>query len=210
MRWPKPVLLVLILAVALPELVLTLADNELIGSTRWRSISYQNGAFWTGILRDWQVNFAAQPTVMFATYSFLHTDMLHMLGNIVALFWLGRIAIARIGSWRFLGLYLLSALGGAAVFGLLSQGFRPMVGASGAIFGLAGGWLVWELRTARTEARNWRQPAIQTAKQVGFLVGLNFVVLWLQNGELAWQTHLGGFLTGAIIAALLPSTRSDF
>ncbi|MEL7087257.1 MAG: rhomboid family intramembrane serine protease, partial [Planctomycetota bacterium] len=42
--------------IALPELCIWAADAGWIGSPLWRSLSVQNGAFWPGLLRDWQPN----------------------------------------------------------------------------------------------------------------------------------------------------------
>ena len=82
---PMLVLWALIMACVLPEAVLTMADWGLMGSLRWRTVAYQNGAFWAGLLRDWQPNFAAQPVTMFATHAFLHAGPTHLIGNIRAL-----------------------------------------------------------------------------------------------------------------------------
>lgn len=183
----------------LVELVLQAADLGLIGSPLWRSRAYQNGAFWSGLLWGWQANYAAQPTLMFVTYAFLHAGLWHLAGNLLGLLTLGRIASEHIGPRAFLLLYGTSALGGAAVFGMMSHSSQPMVGASGALFGLAGAWQYWEYANA------WRGPrrAWRLALTIGVLVALN-LALWLAfGGALAWQTHLGGFLTGWVMARFL-------
>jgi len=53
------------------EAVLQAADLGVIGSTRWRQLAWQYGAFWAGLLHDWQPNYAAQPIAMFLSYSVL-------------------------------------------------------------------------------------------------------------------------------------------
>jgi rhomboid protease GluP len=186
------VLAALILASLLPEAMLTLGDWGLIGTPRWRAVAYQYGAFWAGLLRDWQPNFASQPVTMFFTHAFLHAGLAHLVGNMLALgfFWL-RLAPTW-GNGRLLSVYALSVLGGGAGFALMSSSPAPMVGASGAIFGLAG--------VAAVDARRSR---ITNLGLITALVALNIVVWWWQNGQLAWQTHLGGFLAGAAVAATL-------
>ena len=137
-RWMPPVVIWLALALALPELILQAADHGLIGSARWRPLAYQNGAFWAGLLHDWHPNYTAQPWVMFLSYSALHGGFSHLAGNLAALLVLGAIVVDRVGSRGFLVLWGLSALGGSVAFGVLSTSQQPMVGASGALFGLAG------------------------------------------------------------------------
>lgn len=176
------------------ELILVTADYGLIGTPRWRGLAYQNGAFWPGLLYNWRPNYAGQPALMFFTYAFLHSGLGHLFGNMVTLFFLGRIAQDRVGQGGMVALYAVSAIGGAAAFALLSSSPQPMVGASGALFGLAGAWQYWEWVDRR---RTGRRPWV-VARTVLGLVLLN-VLLWLwMSGGLAWETHLGGFIAGWI------------
>ena len=197
---PSPVVLWIGGSCIVVELVLQAADFGLIGSPLWRSLAYQNGAFWPGLLRGWQANYSAQPVLMFVTYAFLHGGFGHLAGNMLALLALGRIAAAHIGQRAFAVVYTVSALGGAATFGVLAQSPQPMVGASGALFGLAGAWLNWDYVAHR---RLWR-----LIRGAGFLAGLNVVLWFLLDGALAWQAHLGGFLAGWITVALLKRRQS--
>jgi membrane associated rhomboid family serine protease len=189
---PTPAVLALGLACCGVEAVLQAADHGLIGSARWRPLAYQNGAFWAGLLRDWHPNFPGQPVAMFFTYCWLHGGLGHLLGNMAALLALGAVVTDRVAQRDFLLLWLFSALGGAAAFGLLSTSPQPMVGASGALFGLAGAWKAWDWQEARREGRAlW--PILLWLAGIAALNG----VLWvLQGGLLAWETHLGGFAVG--------------
>jgi membrane associated rhomboid family serine protease len=191
---PAAALLFLIGFSSLVELVLTLSDYGLIVPAHLRGLAYQNGGFWSGLLRNWQPNFPAQPVTMFFTYVFLHAGLLHVGMNMITLWSFGQPIIRRIGQMRFLALYLVSALGGAAAFGLLSAAVQPMVGASGALFGLVGAWIAWDC-TARYVARRPLQPILW---MVLGLVALNVIFWWAAGGALAWQAHLGGFVTGWI------------
>ena len=160
------------------EGVLLAADHGWIGSARWRPLAYQNAGFWAGLLRDWRPNYAAQPYLMFVSYSVLHGGLGHLLGNMAALFALGPLVAARTGERGFLALWLVSVLGGAAAFGLLSQSPQPMVGASGALFGLAGAWKAWDWQ----EARRSGAPVWPILLWVLGLAALN-LVLWVMRGR---------------------------
>lgn len=195
--WPVVVLIVLII---LPEVVLLMADAGWIGSRRWRPQAYTYGAFWAGILGDWIPNYTAQPFAMFFSYSFLHAGPGHLFGNVVALAWLGQIAHERLTPRHLLGLYTGSILGGALAFAALSTSFVPMVGASGAIFGLAGAWLVWAWQDQPDRTHAWRFAG----QMVLLVIVLNAAIWYLQDGNLAWETHLGGFVAGAALASVLP------
>ncbi|WP_210528793.1 rhomboid family intramembrane serine protease [Rubellimicrobium arenae] len=190
---------ILIAVNVLVEAVLLAADHRILGSPIWRALAYGNGAFWSGLLRDWRPNFPGQPATMFVTYSFLHAGPGHLIGNMIMLALLGKPLSDRLGGWRFAAIYGLSALGGGVAFGLLSSSAAPMVGASGAIFGLAGAGLVhyWQ------EQRSLRGLA---GAVVG-LVALNALTWLMLGGQLAWETHLGGLVAGALATLALDPGR---
>lgn len=176
------------------EGVLLLSDFGLVGPPRSRDLAYELGAFWPGLLADWQPNYPAQPWLMFGTYSFLHGGLLHLGMNMFTLVSLGRAVIERIGALRFLAVYALSAVGGAAVYAVLSTSGTPMVGASGALFGLAGAILAWLWEDQNTIA----QAISVVGRIVLLLIAINVVLYFALSGRLAWETHLGGFLAGWI------------
>lgn len=185
------------------EAILLGADWGLWGSPHWRSLFYGYGAFWAGLLHGWRPNYALQPVAMFFTYAFLHGGPGHLIGNMLVLAPLGRMATERLGTRGFGGLYLAAMLGGGAGFGLLATSPAPMVGASGAIFGLAGAWVVWGWQDRRGAGlRGWVAFAPALWAALG-LVAMNVVMWVLLSGQLAWETHLGGGLAGAA-AALIP------
>ena len=186
------VLALILLICAVIEIVLQGSDHEFWGSPRWRGLAYQYGGFWRGLLDNWKPNYTAQPVMMFASYGFLHGGVVHLLVNMITLLSLGRLVIERVGQWRFAVIYVLSLLGGAVGFAGLSNAVQPMVGASGALFGLAGVLTCWEY-TVRRLAHEGIGPVLQV---IGLLVGLNLIMYWAMGGNLAWETHLGGFLAG--------------
>lgn len=186
------VLMCILLVCVIVEVVLQGADHGFWGSQRWRTVAYQHGGFWRGLLTTWQPNYPGQPVMMFASYGFLHSGALHLIVNMITLASLGQLVIERVGQWRFAMIYALSLLGGAVGFAALSSAAQPMVGASGALFGLVGILTSWEY-IARRQMRASLSPVL---KVVGILMLLNLVMYWFMSGHLAWQTHLGGFVAG--------------
>lgn len=192
-------LIVLIATCCLAEAVLQLADWQIIGTTRLRLIAYEYGGFWVGLLQSWTPNYPSQPYMMFLTYGFLHGGLLHLLVNMVTLWSLGLAVLDRVGARGFLMLYAASVMGGAGGFALLASTLAPMVGASGALFGLAGGLLAW----GYVDRFTLQEALWPVARAAGLLLTLNVVMWWALDGQLAWETHLGGFLVGWIAALLI-------
>jgi len=189
----------LILACSAIELALWLADAGLIAPPRLRQIAYDYAGFWPGLLKGWKPNYPAQPYAMFLTYGFLHGGPAHLVVNMITLWSLGRAVLDRVGAGGFAILYAGSILGGAAGFALIASDLRPMVGASGALFGLVGGILAW----AYVDRFTHRERLWPVARAVLLLVGLNVVLWWAMHGQLAWETHLGGFVAGWVLALLI-------
>lgn len=203
-----PILIFLIGISVSIEIVLSLSDFGFLENTRLRAIVYEFGGFWPGLLNNWTHNYPYQPTLMFFTYAFLHSGWWHLLMNMIIIWLLSLPILRRVGLSGYLVIYITTILGGAAVFGMTAPDLRPMVGASGVVFGLAGALLSW----AYVDRFTFRQGVLPIVQAVMILVVLNIGSWWVMDGLLAWQTHLGGFITGWIVALLVdprPQERTD-
>ena len=127
------------------------------------------------------------------TAAFLHAGVFHILMNMFALAQLGPVLEAALGRLRFLGLYVLAALGGSVLSYLLSSPFQFGVGASGAIFGLFGAYYV-VVRRLGGETRS-----------ILVLLVINLVITF-SIPIIDWRAHLGGLVTGALVAAAFAYT----
>lgn len=194
--WVVTVLLVLCIGI---EAFLVAADLGAFGRPRIRALAYEYGGFWPGLLDQWESNYPSQPYVMFLTYGFLHSGQAHLIVNMITLWSLGQLVLQRVGILGFALLYLAALIGGGIGFGLLAPDLTPMVGASGALFGLFGGLLSW----AYVDRFTLQEDLWPVVQAVAFLIGLNIAMWWAMNGQLAWQTHLGGFVAGWIAAMLI-------
>jgi len=202
-----PAVLWLVGVTSLVEIVFTLADTGLarglLGGADLRQFALVYGAFWRGLLMAWEPAFPGQSVSMFLSYALMHGGLVHLVGNMVVVLALGRVAVDRLGQGGFVILYVLSAIGGAAGFAALSASLSPMVGASGAVFGLVGAWQYWEFRGRRALGA----PLAPIAKTILGLVLINLVMWWFLDGFLAWEAHLGGFVAGGLWAALATPRR---
>jgi membrane associated rhomboid family serine protease len=201
----EPVLTFLLVLSILPELVLQAAEFGLwdTGPLGLRDLVYQNGAFWPGLLSDWKPNYPGQPALMFLTYGFLHAGLWHLALNMMTLVSLGQLLIVRMGQKRFLLFYVLSIFGGAVGYALMSRGVQPMVGASGALFGLAAGVIGCDIVDRIEEGDPARSILRMISAYFFGLIMLNILMYYVMGGQLAWQTHLGGFAAGWVLVALL-------
>lgn len=197
-RIPR-VLIVIVAVCTLIEGFLQLGDMGVLGSARLRATAYEYGGFWPGLLRDWHANYPGQAYVMFVSYAFLHGGLLHLALNMITLVSIGSAVCTYVGARGFVLLYLAAVFGGALGYAVLSASAQPMVGASGGLFGLVGGLLAWNTIDRVAAARSlW-----PVARALLALIALNLVFWWLMDGLLAWQTHLGGFVAGCIVAWLI-------
>ncbi len=200
--WRAPIAVWLIfLACLIPEAWFTGADLGLWSDPRARQRAIENFGFWAGLLHGWLPNYRGQATVMFVSYGFLHANLLHFAVNMLTLFSFGTLIARLCGAVRFLVIYAALLLAGAAGFALWPGSAAPMIGASGALFGLVGLILAWDFAD-RSRAG---LPIGPTLRNIGQLAILNLIFWWAMNGQLAWQTHLGGFLGGWLIARLYPA-----
>lgn len=127
------------------------------------------------------------------TAAFLHAGIFHLAMNMFALATLGPVLESALGRVRFLALYLLSALGGSVLSFVLSSPGQLGVGASGAIFGLFGAYYV-VVRRLGGETRS-----IVTLLVINLVITFTIPII-------DWRAHLGGLVTGAIVAAALAYT----
>lgn len=206
--WP---ILVLLLFCILPEVIFQLVGPSPAGTIDFRSMAYLLGAFQPGLLSDHGPLFPGQSLSMFVTYGFLHTGPSHLIINMIGLVWLGRLMLTQRSSETFFTFYLLATIGAAEVFALINSASGTMVGASGALFGLLGVYLV---DTGLLSDSNASPHLLPRVVQV-FLVTLGLILADLGSSKLlgspvAWQAHAGGFLTGALCAMIFPPRHRKY
>jgi membrane associated rhomboid family serine protease len=157
---------------------------EIATGSSWNSLSgrlYVEGALYGPAVADgdwWRL----------ITSAFLHAGPIHLLFNMLALWWFGRALETYLGPMRYLGVYFASALAGAAGALLLSP-TTPTVGASGAVFGILGAGLVLE-----------RKQIYVFGGGALFVVILN-VAFTFAVSNISIGGHLGG-LAGGMLAML--------
>jgi rhomboid protease GluP len=127
---------------------------------------------------------------------FLHVSIFHMLTNLFGLMIFGSMVERIFGTRNFVVLYLAAGLMGNAVSFL--AGPNPGVGASGAVFGILGGFGMYLLMNRRMLGQMGRQQLTS----IGVIVAIN-VVLGLATTGIDNFAHFGGLLAGALVAYLI-------
>ncbi len=153
------------------------------------------------LFQDWQLLpyavYHSNEYFRLATAAFLHANLLHIAVNMLSLVFVGPYLEREIGWWRFLLVYVVSALGGGAAIYAFGAALVPVVGASGALFGLLGACLVLV-----------RRLNLDLQYLIGIIV-LNFAFTFSVAG-ISRLGHIGGFVTGALCGLAIggwPSAR---
>jgi membrane associated rhomboid family serine protease len=139
----------------------------------------------------WGPGVAAGDFWRLITSGFLHTSMIHLIMNGLALYWLGRMIEPALGHARFVAIYLVSLLTGSLGVILLSWD-SPTLGASGAVYGLLGAAIVM--------ARN-RNIGLMQSGLIPILainLGITFLIPNISIGG-----HLGGLVGGMAVTFVI-------
>lgn len=155
-----------------------------------------------------QIPYIPQIYTLF-TSMFVHSDFLHILGNMLVFFFIGMAFEQRVGWKKFLPIYLLTGICGSLTHALLHLGSNiPLVGASGAIFGIMGAF-----------AYSYPNDEVVMPIPLGFIMVFRrikvvyavlifaaletFIVLIGSQDNTAHFAHIGGLISGVIIAAFI-------
>lgn len=189
---------------------------ELRQGPRIEAFLYEYGivpAAWSGGRTDlWALGDFARSLI---TSQFLHGSLLHIGSNVMYLWIFGDNVEDRLGSWRFLALYIGSGVvAGLAQFMANPHATVPMIGASGAIAGVLGAYfLLFPYSRIVTLT-----PIFGFIELPAFIfLGLWFLLQWMQGaadmgrmadvGGVAWWAHVGGFVSGLLFVTGLRAGR---
>lgn len=178
----------------------------------WAVIPQELTAAWRALLGGKVEPWAFAPVF---SAMFLHGGWLHLGSNMLYLWIFGDNVEDRMGHGRFLGFYLLAGVAATALqVALNPSGTIPNLGASGAIAGVLGAYLVL-FPDARVLTLLFLGFFITTLRLSAlWLLGIWFVLQAFQGsaeiaagaadvGGVAWWAHIGGFVVGMLVAGLM-------
>jgi hypothetical protein len=140
---------------------------------------------------------------------FLHAGFLHLLGNMWFLRIFGANVERRLGGFKFLAFYLICGLGSALLYSLAAVNKEvPVIGASGAVGGILGAYLVFfprnKIKSLVPLILIWTIISVPAAFFIVAWFILQFVSLVFgSNDMVAYWGHIGGFMTGFFLAKLI-------
>ena len=142
--------------------------------------------------------FAFTPSRVFSqpwgalTYMFLHANLMHLLVNMMVLFFFGPPLESRWGSTEFIKFYLVCGLGGVGLSFVFAS--ASIVGASAAIYGLM---LAFAMYWPEAPIYIWGIFPVKAKWLVGFLFVISLMsAVGGGSGNIAHFAHLGGIVTG--------------
>ncbi|MGH7476248.1 MAG: rhomboid family intramembrane serine protease [Longimicrobiales bacterium] len=140
------------------------------------------------------------------TYMFVHAGFLHLLFNMIGLFFFGPPLEARWGSKEFVRFYLVCGLGGAA-FSFIFAPQAAVVGASAAVFGVL---LAFAMNWPDAPIYIWGILPVKAKWLIAFLAAITLLSAFGGSGDgVAHFAHLGGFVAGWVYLKLDPFGRTS-
>ncbi|HLE40398.1 MAG TPA: rhomboid family intramembrane serine protease [Nitrospirota bacterium] len=141
------------------------------------------------------------------TSMFLHGGPLHIAGNMLYLWIFGNNIEDAMGSMRFVIFYLLSGVAAAFSHALLNtESVIPLIGASGAVSGVLGAYVLLYPRARVLTLMVFGFFARMVEIPAMFILGFWFVFQFLSalvspgvGGGVAWYAHIGGFIAGMVL-----------
>ena len=139
------------------------------------------------------------------TSVFLHGDWWHLLGNMLFLWVFGDNIEDSMGHWKFLLFYLLCGAAAGLVQAVMGPDLQtPTVGASGAVAGVLGAYVMLHPRVkVLVLAFKWFPLYLPAYLVLLLWFGFQVFSVWFGGGgQVAWWAHIGGFIAGAVLVAL--------
>jgi len=132
------------------------------------------------------------------TYMFMHANLMHIAFNMWCLWDLGGLCESLYGRWTYAAIYLMTGVG-AGLGSIVWNEYTLTVGASGAVFGLAGALLA---AFKLGEFSIPREALSGTMRSLMIFVGFNLVFGFTMSG-IDNAAHIGGLITGLVLGALI-------
>ncbi len=156
------------------------------------------------------------PFLSIFTSMFLHGGWMHIIGNMTYLYIFGDNIEERLGTLKFVIFYLSTGVCAALAQAFLDPTSTiPMIGASGAIAGVLGGYLVLYPK-ANIKVFFWFIIFVKVIKIRAFIVLGGWIIIQfisfsgtdLSSGGVAYAAHIGGFISGVLLINLMKNKIS--
>ena len=199
-----PVVILLFVAVALPEVMFLLGAQGFVGGAEglgWRLAAIKDYAF-SPELFDWMLStgqYLPQHMMRFVTYAFVNTGFTATLFAAVLLLALGKLVGETMGQVAVVVLYLGGSIFGALVYGLLLNDPAWLIGGFPGVYALIGGYsfVMWRVLGATG------QQQLRAFSLIAILLGIQLVFGVFFGPTTGWVADLAGFVFGFGASILL-------
>ena len=199
-----PVVVALFLILLAIELYFQAGSNGLAGgpsAVGWRLTALQRYGFSGEILRwMWDTGqWPAEHLIRFVSYPFIHLSFTQTIFAGVMMLAMGKMVAEVFGPVAFLAVYFVSAIVGALVLTVLTDGALPLIGSFPSVYGLIGAftWLLWRKMSLVGENQ------FRAFTLIGFLMGIQLIFALFFGVSKDWVADLAGFATGFLLSFLL-------
>ena len=151
------------------------------------------------------------PFLSIFTSMFLHGGWMHIIGNMTYLYIFGDNIEERLGKFKFIIFYLVTGIVAAFSQAIIDPTSKiPMIGASGAIAGVLGGYLVLYPK-ANIKVLFWFIIFIKVIRIRAFIVLGGWIIIQfisfsgtdVNSGGVAYAAHIGGFISGILLINIM-------
>ncbi|RBI72357.1 rhomboid family intramembrane serine protease [Roseovarius sp. TE539] len=199
-----PVVAALFLLIVVVELAFSAGARGLIGgpgAVGWRQQAIQTYAFNSDIF-SWMIQNGIYPlehVMRLLSFPFLHGGFTHALFSGVLLLALGKFVGDVFSQLAVLAVFILSAMAGAVVYGLLNPAQPWLMGAFPGVYGLIGAftYLMW-LKLGQAGAQKLRAFTL-----IGVLMGLQLTFGLLFGANTNWVADVSGFVAGFALSVFV-------
>jgi membrane associated rhomboid family serine protease len=196
-----PVIVALFFLIFGIEITFFLGEKGIIGgpaAVGWRLAALEEYGFSPKIFW-WMIENGVYPPEhlkRFLSYAFVHANFTHTLFVGVFLLALGKMVGEAFGAVATLIIFVLSAICGAVIYGLVAGGEAWLVGGYPAVYGLIGAftYILWLRLGQMGEAQ------VRAFSLIGFLLGIQLIFGLLFSGPPDWVGDIGGFATGFLVS----------
>ena len=157
------------------------------------------------------------PFLSIFTSMFLHGGWMHIIGNMTYLYIFGDNIEERLGKLKFIIFYLITGIVAAFSQAIIDPTSTiPMIGASGAIAGVLGGYLVLFPR-AKIKVFFWFIIFVKIIKIRAYIVLGGWIIIQfisfngsdLNSGGVAYAAHIGGFISGVLLINIMKNKTTQ-
>lgn len=188
--------------------IAVIATLSLLPAEVMLAVAYQFGVVPAFVTREVVLEgLLLPPAVTVLTYMFIHANWVHLAANMIFLWVFGDNVEAATGHLRFIAFYLICGAAGALAYIVSNlHATGPLVGASGAISGIVGAYLLLRpFARVTILVLGFLTFKVRAFWVLGAWIGWQIISVWIiqPQTEIAYWSHVGGIVAGLVLFPLM-------